>query len=439
MFRIKLPYAEELKEKDDKIDIVEYHLYSSIFEATPKLSIDFNVGYETPDALKLYLGSSFPIQYTVETVKKTTETDEEGNEHVVEEIEKEDAKDLVGMFVAQVRMQNAGTGALVSVHCYSDFLAFQRSDIRKAYMGEYGNAIVENIAESNATLSKYEQNVQQTDNVATLYRSLGMNDIEILQDHIGNMYTINGGKPLFFVGLDAKLNFTSVNNIFEKVKKTDLLIMTPRTDDYESLKVSNELMSNYVDPDEVTKVTAADYQLIVGAEDSIFNIKNMVYYTNFLSENLDTTGYILKPSSVKKLNYPVDKIFINTVNANRTVSVNNRPPTNLVYEAKNYFEAFEKLITVKVRLTDANTLKRLYTAGEVVTVVLPYIYSVYNGNYIIAEIEYGQKTSVSFVEMVLIRPFIDEKWVEKLSDAKDSGNFKFPLAPAFDKSQLYSI
>lgn len=436
MFRIKIPFVEELTEKSKEITLEEYHLYSSIFDPTPRLAITLKVPYETPDAIGVYLGTSFPIQYQI-----TNETDEPAEDETDAQNQQEDAEpvDLSGLYVGRVKMKNVATGYHLTLFCDNDFLAFQKSDTRKAYTAMYGNQIVDDLITNNSVLSKYTRNVQMTDNAATVYRSLGENDLAILFDNISKVYTIAGGQPLFYVGLDKKVNFTSINKLFSTSKKSNILVRTGAVDDNISEETKNELIPNYVDDKNYIELNATDYDFDLGGEGSIFNIKTAAYYTSYNNGLINTVGYILKPATSEKTYYPINKIFLETTNANQTVSVFNRPVSNLCYEAKNYFEPFEKLITIKVKLADCNRLQKLYVAGEIATIITPYAYSIYNGNYIIAEIEYGQKGTNSFVEMVLIRPNVDLKWAEKLNANKDSEDFKLPVAMEPMKSLLYSI
>lgn len=432
MFRIKIPFVDDLTKQTDGIKLAEYHLYSSIFEATPRLFLKLNTAYETPDAINLYLGSSFPIQYQITKETEAPAEDEEAEEPTAPE-------DLAGLFVSKVVMKTEGPKYALDIQCDSEFLSLLKSDTRKAYTATYGNQIIEDLITNNSVLSKYSKNIQATDNAATLYRSLGENDLSIILNGIKKVYTIAGGQPLFYIGLDKKVNFTSINRIFNTAKKSNLLISTGSVDDALSTEAKKELIPNYVDEKNYIDVKATEFEFTLGGANSVFNIKTAAYYTSYNNGLINTVGYVLKPATDEKTYYPIDRIFLETTNANQTVSVFNRPVSNLCYEAKNYFEPFENLIAIKVKLADCGKLQKLYVAGELATIVLPYTYSVYNGNYIISEIEYGQKGTNSFVEMVLIRPNIDLKWAEKLNANKDSEDFKLPLAIEPNKSLLYSI
>lgn len=454
MFKIKIPFAENLSTQNEKLSIREYHLFSSIFEPAPRLSITLNTSYETPDVLKTFLGTSFPIKYVIEELEEEKEDEEGSNtttktfsaggkkvDSIVENgVRKYDPVDLIGMFVSQIEMQNEGTETSVTLTCDSDFLAYQRSDIRKAYINEFGDKIVEDLIQENQVLQNYDTDISKTDNTSVVYRHLGESDIDLLKDTLGKFFLIAGGQPLFYIGLDKKATFTSVSKLLSNLQKTNLLVRASgSTTDNLSNKTESEILGNYVDLENYIELPATNWKFTIGKNNSIFNLKTAAYYSDSYVGSNNTTKYTFKPATDKKTYYPIDNIFMNFIDEKQCVQVYNRSSSEICYEAKNYFSSFEDLCTVKVTLSNAEKLNKLYTAGETVTFISPYPYSIYNGNYLIAEIEYGQKESIAFVEMVLIRPQIDPVWAEKMTINKNSQDFKFPLAPELDKSLLYSL
>lgn len=442
MFRIKIPFEEKLKSISGDLELQEYHIYSSIFLPTPKLTLSIKTPYETPDALELYLGTSFPIQYVITNEEDlSAESEDENIEKSSEEEKSEDPVDLSGMYVSQIEMESSGSSSVTHISCDSDFLVFQRSDIRKAYTAKYGNEIVQDVLDSNKYLNTYGKLIQSTDNSATVYRTLGDTDASIILNYVNKAFTIAGGTPIFYIGLDRKIHFTSINKLTSKTDRTKILIRTSATDDAESEKVKAELLQNYTDQEaeDSMELTATNFKLTIGKNNAMFNLKNLAYYTAFAPGITNTTGYAFEPARENKTYYPVEKVFMSMSTANQAVAVNNRPGNNFCYEAKNYFESAEELISVRLTLADCSKFKKLIVAGDMVTLVLPYAYSVYNGNYLISEIEYGQKGTNPFAEVNLIRPNLDFNWSDKLEKAKDSENFKFSVAPEVNKSILYSI
>lgn len=444
MFRLKLPILDKFTEASKQLTVNEYHLYSSIFEPTPKLFFELNTPYETPDVLQLYLGTSFPIQYQIsdeDKIKPIKKSEDEEDTTEDEEVSAtlSDPKDLIGLAVSKIEMIGAGTSNITRVHCDSDFLFFQNSNLRKAYTALHGDKIIEDIIDSNKSIAKYDRNIIATDNAATIYRTLGDTDISAIFNYVVPHFTISNGKPLFYIGLDGKINFTSLNYLFESSEKSKILLRTQAMDDKLSGTIKEELIKNYVDEEDYVDLSVSDFRLVIGDNDEAFKLKQAAYYTNYTGGIVDTTGYIFKPATAKKSYYPVDKVFSNSIMASQAVAVVNRPTGNICYECRNYFDDTDSLIKIKAVITTSAKLQRLFVAGELATIILPYAYSVYNGNYIISEIEYGQKQMVPFVELTLIRPALDLKWAEKLSTAKDSEDFQFPLAPELNKNILYSI
>ena len=462
MFRLNLPIMDNLDSLGGDAKLTEYHLYSSIFETTPKLFFVINSKSAMPDAMNLFLGSSFPMNYVIADEngltpeekaampKEDTRSEEDIMNGVPEEEDETSGAansnepelvggDLPGMFVAKIEVESSGGGVTTKVNCEHDFLAFQTSTARKAYVSKYGKEIVEDITSSNQVLKVYEKCIDETDNAATIYRTLGDSDMDLISGEICDAFSVAGGRPQFFIGLNNKVYFTSINKLIAKDEKSRILVTTNCADNDATIKTKEEIIKNYVDSDTVSELKAADFKLTLGDKDSIFNIKTAVYYTNFVAGMTNTNGYIFKPANEKKMYYPVDKIFMSMSDAKNSVAVTNRPSANICYESANLFDIFENLITVKVRINNCNTLKKLIVAGEHVTFVSPYLYSVYNGNYLVAEVEYGMKDSITFIELVLIRPTLDFAWSEKMIDDKDSENFPYQIAATINKNGLYSI
>lgn len=440
MFKINLPKITKLTELSDVIQMSEYHLYASIFEQSPKLSFTLSVPYETPDALGFYLGTSFPMYWEINSEGLTDEEIEKAG------IEKKNNDKIQSkqtafpsMSISSISMISGGSSNTINVQCENDYQFFQKSDIRKAYSSKFGNEVIEDLINTNDVLKKYKKNISKTDNASTVYRTLGDSDISFIEDRIKINYTINNDRPLFFIGLDGKVNFSSINELNANSHKTNLLIRTNSTNDDASSKFLTTVIENYVDSEDYDTVEAANFELSIGANNSFRNLKNTVYYTNFQAGIINTTGYTFKPALQEKSYFPVDKVFSTYLTSNQTVASYNRPSSGFCYEALNYFHGASDLIKVKIELQTIKTAKRLITVGQFATLVLPYTYSIYNGNYLVSEIEYLAKEQATTATIVLIRPVVDLNWSKDLSKYKDSSDFKYPVAPEIKASQLYSI
>lgn len=443
MLNIVMNVIEDAHKQSSDIKLNNYHLYSSIFEPTPKLSFSYSASYITPDALSFFIGTSFPIQYQFikNVVEKTIESvDGEEITQTKNSEEKTDLEDLAGLVVSDVEMEDSSTGTKTTVTCLGEFDFFQNSNIRKAYTSKYGNDIVEDILDANNIMQSYDRNIQKTDNSTTIYRSLGDSDIDFIQRNLYNKYTISNGKPLLFTGLDRKINFTSINNLLESNQKSKILINLPSAsnDDLSETLVKDKL-KNYLDETNYVNLTAANYSFHLGAKNSAFNLQNAVYYTSYENGLTTTNGYLFKPALSNKQYFPINRFFTTFSKATQAVATYNRPSSNIVYESRDYFDSFENLITIQVKITSITALQYLVLAGDFATVLTTYPYSIYNGNYLIAAVEYGQEETTTFMELTLIRPTVDMTWQDLLTSNKDSDEFKFPFAPTLQKSMLYSI
>ena len=123
----------------------------------------------------------------------------------------------------------------------------------------------------------------------------------------------------------------------------------------------------------------------------------------------------------------------------RSFAAVNRPESTFAYEAKNYVYDANDLISIEATITVFNDLHELILAGDVVTVLTKYPYSPYNGNYVVEMVEYGMEQTSPFLKLRLIRPNLDLNWVDGLKKSKDSQDFSFPFAPAFNKGLYYNI
>lgn len=431
MLELNLPLLDDLQKLEEGIDLVEYHLYSSIFEFTPKLFFELKAPAVTPDALGLHLGSGFQMKYQVKDLSVETKGVGDTSNITVDE-------QLPGMFVNKLNVQPTVTGTALRVFCENDFLATQNTKTRKAYVTRYGKEVVEDIVNSNITLKNYEASIEETDNVATVYRALGESDIEILKDKVCNHFRISEGKPLFYLGLDGKVHFTSINKLSANTEKAQIIIRAGGIDSVATSKTKERLLENYADLETASDLIAESWEMNIGGN-SMFNLRTATYYTNFLPGITNTVGYIHKPANEKKTHYPIDSVFMEFFDTEQAIQLYNRPNLNICYEAANMFGSYEDLISIKVRIADCNNLNKLIVAGEQVTFLSPYTYSIYNGNYTVAEVEYGKKSTTAFIEMTLIRPNADLEWASKLNTDKDGPNFPHRAAAAVKASELYSV
>lgn len=434
MIIVDLPVLENVMQLYPKIKLTGYHLYSSIYETTPKLSFSYLPDYTTPDMLGLAFGSSFPIRWKTELSFEEATKDENNIKNYT------DPKDLAGMCVQEISEEGEKAGEdVTTVTCTGEFDFAQNTALRKAYTKKFGQEIVKDVLQSNGALQSYEQNIQKTDNSNTILRTVGETDEDFIKNAVASQYTINNGRPLFFTSLDRKVHFTSVNNIIDNVKKTRVVIHMGDVNDKLSEEFVNSTLKNYIDKKNCIHLTAGPHKFRIGGKQHVKNIKPSIFYTNFENGTNTTTGLTFKPALKKKFYYPVDLMSYTMTKASRSFAAVNRPESTFSYEAKNYVYDSNDLISIDVTIPIFSNLHELILAGDTVTVITKYPYSPYNGNYVVAMVEYGMEQTSPFLKLKLIRPNLDLTWTEGLKKSKDSEDFSFPFAPAFNKNLYYSI
>jgi len=429
MIYLRFPNFEKFSKQYDALKIQSYRVYSSLFELTPKASFTYSADYVMPDMLNFFVGSAFPIQWCSGTGAPADNFEDSLSDPV----------DLSNMFIKTVKCSNSEGGNLTTVTLVGEFEFFQNSKIRKAYTNKYGNEVVEDVIASNAVMNHYNLDIQKTDNVSTLYRTLGESDEDFVYKKALELYTLNAGKPLFYTGLDKIIHYTSLNNLTEATDKSKILIKLPglATDNGSADFLANTIQ-NYVDEDDYVELEAADYDLNVGGAATV-NLKNRAYSTSFSNGNVLTTSFTYEPALKGKSVFPVDKVFMLAAEATQALAVYNRPDASASFELKNYFDRFEDLITFKIKVTTIDPLQNLILAGDTIVIITPYVYSAYNGKYIVTEIEYGLDQGVSFMELKAVRATLDLVWVDGLKQDKESNDFKIPFAPTLQKNTLYTL
>ena len=434
MIIVDLPVLENVMKLNPDIKLSGYHLYSSIYETTPKLSFSYTPGYTTPDMLGLAFGSSFPIKWKTELSFEEATQDENNIKNYT------DPKDFAGMVVQEITEAGEKAGEeLTTVTCTGEFDFTQNTALRKAYTKKFGQDIIKDVLQSNRALQSYEQNIQKTDNSNTILRTVGETDEDFILQTVNSQYTINNGRPIFFTSLDRKVHFTSVNNIIDNVKKTKVVLHMGDVNDKPSEEFVNSTLRKYANTKKCIHLTVGPHKFRIGGKQYVKNIKPSVYYTNFENGTNMTTGFTFKPALKKKFYYPIDLMNYTMTKTSRSFAAVNRPESTFAYEAKNYVYDANDLISIEATITVFNDLHELILAGDVVTVLTKYPYSPYNGNYVVEMVEYGMEQTSPFLKLRLIRPNLDLTWVDGLKKSKDSQDFSFPFAPAFNKSLYYSI
>jgi len=422
MINIKLPVIDDLVNKGANIKINKFNLYSSIFEHIPKMSFKFTTDYLMPDSLDLTIGSSFPVQYTFSDGTEASETEK---------------KDFAGLCVDDVSIETAnGSNLTTVVDMVGELDYFQNSSEHKAYTNKYGNDIVEDVLDSNMTIKSYTRNIKKTDNVTTLYRTIGYSDTDFIRECVSKNFVISGGQPLFFTSLDRTANFTSVNAINETSDKPKLLLNWQTTYDSLSQSFVDSQLKTLLD-DNYISLSTNDLKFKLGGKGSNKNIKNILYSFDTTKGVLNKNGYVVKPGTMQSEYYPISKTFMNFMKSTQTVLVSNRPQSNIAFEAINTFDSPEKLIMMQATINDISKLQSLVVAGDRIVVITANPYSIYNGIYTIATVEYGQDTAAPFMTLTLIRATVDMSWAEGIKTNKGQKDWKYSYMPNIQKSNFY--
>ena len=424
MINIKIPTLEEaVKNSNGTIEPIDYQIYSSIYKPFPTVSIGYKSSYVMPDALNFFIGNSNVLTYTSDA-KEDAEYTNFGN------------FSLTGKEV-----EGTGDGIISRLFYNGSFDFYQRSDIRKIYKNSYGNDIIKDLIASNNHLNKsmYTSKIEKTDNTSTVYRSLGENDVDFIEKSVYPDYIIDGGKPLFFIGLDDCINFTSINHILNGVDKPKFLLKLNTIDDKVSAEFNSGLVNSLLQENYST-LTSKKFKFQIGTDKKYKNIKTVAYYTSFNNSNRTTVEKLsFLPATSKPRYYPLSKMVFDSIDATQSIALCNRPQKNIIFEAQNDFDSFEDLIRVNVTIENMGQFKDLLIAGQKIFLLTPYPYSLYNGEYVVSSIEYFSKSGIGMAQIECARPYLDETFIEKLADFKDSDQFQLPFAPQIPRDLLYKV
>ena len=424
MINIKIPVLDEaVKVSNGVIEPIDYQIYSSIYKPYPTVSIGYKSSYVMPDALNFFIGNSNILTYTTDPGENA------------------EYKDLGNFSLTGEEVEGTSEGLISRILYNGSFDMYQRTDIRKIYKNTYGNEIIKDLIATNNHLNKdfYTSQIEKTDNTATIYRSLGENDTDFIKDSVYPNYTIDGGKSLFFVGLDNCINFTSINSLLNSNSKPKFLVRLNTTDDEISASFNAGLVNNLLQEDYST-LSSRKFKFSIGADKKYKNIKTVAYYTSFNNSNRTTVEKLsFLPATSKPKYYPLSKMVFDSLDATQSISLCNRPQKNIIFEAQNHFDSFEDLIRVNITIENLGQFKDLLIAGQKVFILSPYAYSMYNGEYLVSSIEYFSKSGIGMANIECVRPFLDETFIERLNDFKESDKFKIPFAPQVPLDLLYKV
>lgn len=409
----------------DVVTPMGFFIKSSIREAMPVAGYYYTSGYVTPDMLLLNVGSAVGLKYSLDPANT--------------EWKNRNWNDFPSMLFKNAKCHGGVKGMDWTLNFINKLSFFQNSDIREAYTDRFGNDVINAVIKSNSYLQNLQTNIQKTDNFNSLFRSLGENDIEFINETVSPNFSIAYGKPLFFIGLDGKINYTSINRILNDSYMPKLQLSLGEIHDKVSKAFTKSKVESLMGSDKYSRCSTNNYDIDLGGEDGWKHIKPVMYYSRFdLPNSVASTEISYQPVTDKETFYPLDNMVFTQIRSTESGSIFNKANSTVLYEAKNMFESSEDFVRIRAEVKDLTEINELVLAGDKVVITTPYPYSVYNGIYAIEDITYVSKSNLTSMIITCIRPNIDLSWSDTLGDLKDSEEFQFKYAPTPNRSLFYS-
>lgn len=440
MIDIRFKFLEDkIAESKGHIVMDGYQIYSSIYKPFPTVKYTYKTDYVMPDALNCWIGQNNSLQYCINPAR----TDED------------DWRNIGDIYLASIDISGSKNAMLVSLIYNGAIDLYQVTGLIKSWKEKYGNEILEDIIGTNDRLQLYKKDIVKTDNYDTNYRTVGDSDVDFILKKLCTNYTIAGGRPLFYIGLDNVIHYTSVNELLNgksigldslaesvglgKNNLPSLKIDLGAREGEVTNAVMDSMMKGLISKDADT-IISDTFEIHVGGDKTYKNIKPSLYFSSFTSPNEHQTEKIsYLPATDEPKYYPLSKFVYNTIDSTITDIAKNRPNQNIIFEGQNYFKSVENLITIQVTVDNLKEINKLILAGDRVMITTPYAFSMYNGTYIISEIEYFMANNVGQAKITCIRPNLEEAWADKLSLVKDSGKFEYPWTPEVSKTMIYRV
>ena len=401
-----------------------FFIKSSIREPLPVAGYYYQSPYVTPDMLLLNVGCSTGIKYSLDDASVKWKD--------------KNWTDFPTMLFKEANCHGGVKGMDWCLHFVNKLSFFQNSDIREAYTDHFGNDVVDSVIKSNSYLQTLQKNIQKTDNFNTLFRSLGENDINFINETVSPNFSIAYGKPLFFIGLDGRINYTSINRILNDSYMPKLHVSLGELHDKVSEQFVKSKVESLMGSDKYSSCASQNYDIGLGENDKWKHIKPVMYYSRFdLPNTSSSTEITYKPVTDKETFYPLDSMTFTQIKGTESDSIFNKANSTVLYEAKNVFDSSEDFLKIKIEIKDLSNIHTLVLAGDKVVITTPYPYSIYNGVYVIEDITYAVKSNLTSMVITCIRPNIDLSWSETLGDLKDSEEFKFAFAPIPNRNIFY--
>lgn len=442
--RFYIPSLETFKAEAGITGSTQVGLYSSIYTPYPIASVRIDTGKLTPDTANVFLGHdlgdiSYQLINSVSAKPKTGQDE-------VEEVELGSFFNLPGFFIKEIENEAQGNAASTTYFLENELSVYQSYGLQGYYNTKNASEIMGSLKMSNSKWDNYGCVFANSDQSTSVFRKMSHTDIDFIEEQIYPNFVIEGGCPWFWVGLDGIIHLDSISHILGATETADALLIigghSAETDAMVIDAVRKDSVKEYG-----PELTTVNYKLNIGGADFLKSVNpKAVCFENGMPYT--PTSSILKCSNtaVKSTVLPISTLFQTGVNGKVVKSMENRPGSNVRVEAKNLlFRDVKPLIKLEVKgcainygnkATDEETI---LSAGQTVSVVLPYAYSMYNGIYIIEDIEYKSDKSNEdniTVDMHLAANNMSSKCYDLLSTHKDLDFFNESYAPSINKSLL---
>ena len=412
------------KLKEVGVDKIQYKVESSVFDPIPKGVLVFDSDLPT-DCHNFFIGTGVPFYF-----KKTNAT----NSTMIK---------LPSFSVVETSC--GGSAGIAKFHSRIELAATSmisgNYNIKNSYQAKNGKEVIEDILSSSNQLKGLETDITATDNPANLNRSLGQPEVSFIMNEVLDAYLIGGEKPVFYLGLDNKLYFTSLRKLNQN-KENNVAILQIGSEQGDLAKSFIASKKNDFNSGGKNKfknlnfnTQNATFSIKVGANGSFRDLGGVYYFTDYSSPlMLNLKGKHIAPVNPDGARLPVVTTFFSNDYAGGCIQ--NRPNMNIDIELSTMLNySASKLIEVVVEgvsidyeepIDDSPILQ----AGFNILLVLPYLYSVYNGVYTVTKVEHLMEDKGCSSRLTMHRMCVEEEWAELIKVHKAHASFPYEKAVA---------
>lgn len=413
------------------VEKIQYKVENSVFDPIPKGKIIFD-GDLPADCYNFFIGAGVPFHF-----KKNTQ---------------KDATSIRLPSFSVIETSSKGSAGQPKFHNTIDLAATVmlpgNYDIKNSYQSKNGKEVMEDVIKSAPQFKGLETDIVSTDNPANLNRSLGEAELPFIMKDVLNCYLIGGEKPVFYLGLDNKLHFTSLRNLKQNKENNVAILQIGNT--------QGELARKYIESKRKDfnsggknkfknlsfNTQNATFEINVGRDEGFRKIGGAYYFTDFSNPLvLNPQCKRVAPGNPEGLKFPIVSTFY--MDDFEGGCVQNRPNMNLEVElntVQNY--AATKLIEVvvdgiNIEYEEPKDDSPILQAGFNILLVLPYLYSVYNGVYTVTKVEHFVTELGSSARLTMNRMCVEEEWASLIKVHKMDKAFPYDKATVASTNFLH--